>query len=471
MPHIRISRHYFHGPHLLTSVVEGGLLFVAAYLGYFTRFQSLPDLAGHLPLASAIAISGVIAMSAMGVSAARMREGYIGMMLRTGVAIFLLATSAIAVLSYFVPSIEIGRGVLLFSTIEGFLLIALWRWVTGALIDEDAMKRRVLVLGTGARAVPIASRMRRRSDRRGFVLVGFVPLGGNEDLVSDHRGTVISPEGSLLDFCIQHDIDELVVATQQRRRNTDAGGLPIEDLLDCRLSGIEVVEVQAFIEREAGKLDVDLIDPSWIIFSDGFVANAARAVSKRGFDIFASLLLLVLIWPVMLVTAFLIGVGSLFKEPVLYKQKRVGLNGEDFNVLKFRSMRTDAEKDGTARWAVENDPRVTRIGAVIRKTRIDELPQLFNVLRGDMSFVGPRPERPEFVDELKKDIPYYDQRHRLKPGITGWAQLCYPYGASVNDSKEKLKYDLYYLKNHSFLLDLIILLQTVEVVLVGEGAR
>ena len=221
---------------------------------------------------------------------------------------------------------------------------------------------------------------------------------------------------------------------------------------------------------EAGKVDVDLLQPSWMVFSDGFVSGSGRGFVKRTFDIVAALGLLAITWPIMLITGFLIGVGSFFRDPIVYRQERVGLDGRTFEVMKFRSMRTDAEAQGAV-WAMDNDPRITRIGAFIRKSRIDELPQLFNVLRGDMSFVGPRPERPVFVDELKENLPYYDERHKVKPGLTGWAQLCYPYGASVEDAKQKLQYDLYYLKNHSFLLDIIILLQTVEVVLVGEGAR
>ena len=208
-----------------------------------------------------------------------------------------------------------------------------------------------------------------------------------------------------------------------------------------------------------------------MVFSDGFVHNTWRSGTKRIFDILASLALLALVWPILLITTLAIWIDSGFNGPILYRQCRVGLDGSPFDVLKFRSMYTDAEKSGEAVWASKDDPRITRVGNVIRKTRIDELPQLMNVLRGNMSFVGPRPERPEFVEELIEDITFYDHRHRVKPGITGWAQLCYPYGASVDDSKEKLQYDLYYLKNHSILLDMIILLQTVEVVLIGDGAR
>ena len=258
----------------------------------------------------------------------------------------------------------------------------------------------------------------------------------------------------------------------ERRRNQDAGGgLPLESLMDCRLSGINVCDVQQFIEREACKVDVDLLRPSWMVFSDGFIMSTWRGWTKRGLDLTASALLLAIAWPVMLLTAFFIGLESNFKGSIFYRQTRTGFDGKNFDVIKFRSMSVDTETPGQAVWATEHDSRATRVGHFIRNTRIDELPQLFNVFKGDMSFVGPRPERPVFVEDLIEKIPFYNQRHRVKPGITGWAQLCYPYGASVEDSKEKLQYDLYYLKNHSILLDLIILLQTVEVVLIGEGAR
>jgi len=385
---------------------------------------------------------------------------------------FLLGSMFVAILSYFVPNLAMGRGVLMFSIIEGFIIISLLRWGSSHLISEDTLKKNVLVLGAGQRALKIATRMRRRSDRRAFRLHGFAKIGNSEDAVSERGGELVELDCALPEYCDRYNIDEIVVAVDERRRNTDAGGgLPLEELLNCRLSGVEVVDIQAFIEREAGKLDVDLLHPSWIVFSDGFVAHSWRYATKRLFDLLISLVALLFIWPIMLLTTIAIYVDSGFRGPILYRQTRVGLDGKPFKVMKFRSMRTDAEQDGQAVWASKDDPRVTRVGAVIRKTRIDELPQLANVLLGDMSFVGPRPERPEFVEELDEAIDYYDHRHRVKPGITGWAQLCYPYGASVEDSKEKLQYDLYYLKNHSILLDMIILLQTVEVVLIGDGAR
>jgi sugar transferase (PEP-CTERM system associated) len=262
------------------------------------------------------------------------------------------------------------------------------------------------------------------------------------------------------------EVDEIVMAMDDRRQQ-----FPLKELLDCRLKGIDVVELASFLERETGKVYLDILIPSWMIFGDGFRRDFIRRYSERAFDIAASLVLLMLTLPVMLLTMLAIKLEEGVRAPLLYGQPRVGCGGKVFRVMKFRSMRTNAESDGRARWAKANDDRVTRVGRFIRKVRIDELPQLFNVLGGQMSFVGPRPERPEFVGQLSESIPYYDIRHAVKPGITGWAQLCYPYGASEQDALEKLQYDLYYVKNHSLVVDVLILLQTVEVILFNKGAR
>ncbi|MFU8816859.1 MAG: TIGR03013 family XrtA/PEP-CTERM system glycosyltransferase [Pseudomonadales bacterium] len=461
-----------HTPILLTALAEGVLLTLAPYIGSYLRTGEIPGGLDLLFPSLTFATVLVVAMLSMGVYEAKIREGVAGMMLRTAVAIFLLGAMATAILSYVLPDLAIGRGVLLLTCVSAFILLAVWRWLTGHFLNEEVFKRRVVVLGTGERALKIAARMRRRVDQRGFVLLGFIEpnAAADTDAISDRGAKVIRINEPLADYCRQNEVDEIVVAMDERRRN-GGSGLPLDELMECRLQGVEVCDIQEFIEREAGKVDVDLLRPSWMVFSDGFVVSAWRSSTKRSFDLLASALLLFFVWPIMLITALAIWIESRFRDPILYRQERVGLDGKPFQVLKFRSMATDAEKEGQAIWAQQNDPRVTRIGAAIRKTRIDELPQLFNVLRGNMSFVGPRPERPVFVDELNEAIPYYAQRHRVKPGITGWAQLRYPYGASVDDAKEKLQYDLYYLKNHSLLLDMIILLQTVEVVLVGEGAR
>jgi sugar transferase (PEP-CTERM system associated) len=261
-----------------------------------------------------------------------------------------------------------------------------------------------------------------------------------------------------------------VVAVDERRR-TDQGGFPLDELLDCKLNGIEVVDELRFLERESGTLNIRSLSPGWLVFSDGFSFSPLRDLLERGFDLLASALLLVLSAPLMVLAVVAIKLEEGLRAPLIYSQERVGFGGRVFRVHKFRSMRVDAEKDGKAVWAQKNDNRVTRVGQFIRNTRIDELPQIFNVLKGEMSFVGPRPERPQFVEQLAQQIPFYRERHRVKPGITGWAQLCYPYGASMQDAEEKLKYDLYYIKNHSLLFDLYILVRTVEVILLGNGVR
>ena len=277
---------------------------------------------------------------------------------------------------------------------------------------------------------------------------------------------VLAVEGNLLQLARQHSVDEIVVAMDDRRR-----AFPVQELLECRLSGIDVLDLVSFLERETGRVRLDVLNPSWMIFSDGFRRDPLRQFSERAFDLCASFGLLLVTWPLMLIAALVIKLEDGLSAPVFYRQARVGFEGRVFEVLKFRSMSTDAEIDGQARWADKDDARITRVGVVLRKLRIDELPQIINVFKGDMSFVGPRPERPEFVEALNERIPYYRERHYVKPGIKGWAQLCYPYGSSEHDALEKLQYDLYYVKNHSLLFDIIILLQTAEVVFWGKGSR
>jgi sugar transferase (PEP-CTERM system associated) len=274
----------------------------------------------------------------------------------------------------------------------------------------------------------------------------------------------MQPQQRLLDLVLELRADEIVVAIRDRR-----GTLPIRQLLECKLQGITVTEASAFFEREHHHLQLDSLNASWLIFGTGFRQTWFGRLAKRGFDLAASTVLLVLTLPIMLLTAAAIRLDS--SGPVLYWQTRVGRGNTNFEMCKFRSMREDAERDGVAKWATGDDDRVTRVGRVIRKLRIDELPQIINVLRGEMSFVGPRPERPFFVNQLSEQIPYFLARHSIRPGITGWAQVRYPYGASVDDARQKLQYDLYYVKNHTLFLDILILLETVKVVVFGRGAR
>lgn len=330
------------------------------------------------------------------------------------------------------------------------------------------VKTRIVVLGAGERASIIEKKMRRASDRRGFDLLGFIPVPGDnvEHGIQNEPILNINIDDSFKSFILENEIDEVVIAADQRR-----GTLPIEVLFDCRLQGTQITDLLDFMERETGQIVVNLMYPSWLIFSKGFVSqNYIRQIGDFGLNLFLATLVLLFVWPFMLLTALVIYLDDGRKNgaSVFYKQTRVGKDGEPFSIYKFRSMGIDAEKNG-AQWADKNDVRVTRVGGFIRKYRLDELPQLYNIFRGDMSFVGPRPERPEFVDKLVHEVPFYSQRHNVKPGLAGWAQLNYPYGASVEDAMEKLKYDLYYVKHQSFLLDILVLVRTVEVVLFGKG--
>jgi sugar transferase (PEP-CTERM system associated) len=322
---------------------------------------------------------------------------------------------------------------------------------------------RVLIIGTGADAASVEYSLS-HPVRRGIEIVGFYS-SGCDDATAVDASRVLQAKGGLLEVVKTHRVNEIIVAVRERR----GGVLPIRELLDCKLHGIRVVDLSSFFERTQGQVRIDSLKASWLIYGDGFRQGWARTLVKRCFDLVAASALLVLALPVMVVTALLILLED--GAPVFYRQERVGLGGRVFRVVKFRSMRRDAEKDGKPRWALSDDDRVTRVGRVIRRLRIDELPQLFNVLAGDMSLVGPRPERPFFVDQLGQEIPFYSVRHCVKPGVTGWAQVRYQYGASVDDAIQKLQYDLYYVKNHTLVLDTLVLFETVRVVLTGEGAH
>jgi sugar transferase (PEP-CTERM system associated) len=326
-----------------------------------------------------------------------------------------------------------------------------------------ALPHRVLVLGTGPEARLVEASLS-ASLPPGLRLLGFRPLDKvTETSVSSAR--VIHDPGGLVDFALRARVAEIIVAVRQQR----GGVLPLRELLDCRLHGIEITDLARFFERVHGKVPIELLKVSWLIYGNGYRQGWLRTAVKRLFDLAAAASLLFLTLPIMGFAALAIRLES--GGPTIYRQERVGFRGRRFTVFKFRSMAVDAEKAGEARWAVTRDPRVTRVGRVIRRLRVDELPQLFNVLRGEMSFVGPRPERPPFVDMLAGEIPFYAVRHSVKPGLTGWAQVRYPYGATVEQAVRKLEYDLYYVKNHTLALDVMILLETVRVVLLGEGAR
>lgn len=454
----------------LTLVSEALLFCGAVFLAVYLRFIMHPDplqadatINTQLLRAAVFTAVMMLGMAAMGMYQTQLRETWFGAIARQAVA-FLLGTLGLLVLYYAIPQVEIGRGVLALALAIAFLLIAAFRPLSARLVDVETLKQRVLVIGAGERAALIEQRLRRRADRRGFKLVGYVHYGSGAAAVEP--GKLVPIGVPLAQWALSHQIDEIVFGPDDRR---DA--LPMEDLLQCRKMGIKIIDIVAFFEREAGKIKLTLVDPSWLVFSGGFDSSPLRILSKRAFDVCVSVAMLLLAWPLLVLVAVAIWIESGPGHPILYRQERVGLLGNVFHLVKFRSMRTDAEQDGIARWADRADGRVTRVGRFIRRTRLDELPQLWNILSGHMSIVGPRPERPEFVAELDGCLRYYNLRHCVRPGLAGWAQLRYAYGASMQDSEEKLKYDLFYVKNHNLLFDLLILVQTLEVVVFGRGVR
>jgi sugar transferase (PEP-CTERM system associated) len=449
------------------AAFEGVLLFLVFLGAGWLRFLELPAQyqLDYGPLWQRGVVFSAVSLGcllAFGLYSTRQRARSAGIFVRLFAALS-AAFLATASIFYVIPDLYIGRGVLIISATGAVVILAALRPIFSHLFVETAFRRRVLVYGAGTNALPIA-RLRRRSDQRGFVLVGFIRPPGEELAVPTQR--LVSLDAELPVICERYAVDELVIAVDDRR-----SAFPIRELLDCRLAGLDVTELLTFLERETGRVRIDVLNPSWLIFGEGFKRGSTRLLVSRLLDLIGGFSVFVLASPAMLATLVAIKLEEGWRAPIIYRQQRVGLGGKSFQLLKFRSMRVDAEAAGKAVWAQENDPRVTKVGAVIRKLRVDELPQILNVLRGDMSLVGPRPERPQFVADLAEKIPYYVERHTVKPGITGWAQLCYRYGSSEQDALEKLQYDLYYIKNNSFLFDLVILVQTAEVVLMGTGAR
>ncbi|GAB3290057.1 TIGR03013 family XrtA/PEP-CTERM system glycosyltransferase [Parahaliea aestuarii] len=465
---IRLFNHHVHTVYYLLAMIEGLLFFGAFYFGaqlYFLQEQEPmgEHITSILPRALVFAVVSMASMVAVGLYKPQLRERSSGVLLRL-MSAFVLTILGMSLVFYLLPNLHLWRGVFAQSLLVAFVFCLFSRAIFSRLVDIEQLKSRVLVLGTGWRANTALGWLRRDSDRRSFRFVGFVRSNG-EPVQVEGQNVVESPP-SLQELVTTMDVDQIVVALDDRRK-----ALPIDELAQCRLSGIEVLDVATFFEREAGKIMLDFVSPSWLVFSDGFKHSTWRQISKRLFDIGASLMLLMIVWPIMMLTLLAIWIEDGFGTPAIYRQQRVGLHGKVFDLLKLRSMRVDAEGDGKARWADKNDCRITRVGAIIRRLRIDELPQILNILRGDMSLVGPRPERPTFVEELQRNIPFYSARHQVKPGIAGWAQLHYPYGASEEDARQKLQYELYYVKNHNVFLDFMIILSTTEVVLFGEGVR
>lgn len=411
------------------------------------------------------ALAMMLSTLAMGVYTSAISESFIIMAVKSVVSYCLLGSILCLFIFNIFSSLKFETAILFETVILSLAVILVIRRIFYSLVDSSRLQRRIFILGADSKAKKIHDAVRKKSVS-GFKIVGFIPTLRTEHKIPVEK--LLNPVGGLYELALRHAVEEIVVAVDERRRD-DGNYFPLDELLECKMRGVKITEVVTFYERELGLIELSEIYPGWMVFGSGFKYSQARDVFKRIFDIIVSLLLVAIAWPFMLLTAIMVALESGF--PVIYKQQRVGLNGKSFCIYKFRSMRKDAEKGGKAVWASANDSRITRIGAFIRNTRLDELPQIYNVLKGDMSFVGPRPERPEFVDELNQQLEYYRERHSVRPGLMGWAQLNYPYGASYEDAANKLKYDLYYVKNHSFMLDVLIVVQSVEVVLLGKGVR
>jgi sugar transferase (PEP-CTERM system associated) len=460
---VRLFKHYVPHAVLLLGLIDCALLFLAGNLAWTLRAAQIgmdpgavADRLGMLAGFVAVVMAAMIAVSVYGSEALRS--------LRFAAARLLVAVSlaiiALAFLDFLLPGSTFWRSTLFYAMGLSIALLMANRVVVGGILGASAFRRRVLVLGAG----PRAARLRQLGERpeSGFAIVGYVDMGEGQARVEQaiQRGAI----DDLSRFVADLAASEVVLALEERRN-----ALPLKDLLRIKTAGVHVNDFSSFMERETGRVDLDTLNPSWLIFSDGFSSGRALSgAAKRLFDVAASGLLLALTFPLIALFALLVKLDS--RGPAFFRQQRIGLYGQPFTLLKLRSMRTDAEAGG-AQWAIEDDPRITRLGRFIRKVRIDELPQVWTVLKGQMSFVGPRPEVPAFVDDLEDKLPYYAERHMVKPGITGWAQINYPYGASIEDARSKLEYDLYYAKNYTPFLDLLILLQTLRVVLWPEGAR
>jgi len=464
----RISNHYVSKLVFVLLFVEVMVLLGAAYAGAAVRLVELGGTisVSHLDhfFTSAIAFTTatIFSMSAMGMYQLNSDEGLRHPFFMKLMPSFLMGFVILALVFYIAPELYFGRGTLLLVFAIAGVGIFLARIVFFKTSEARFLQSRIMFLGGGPLAKECSDLATKNSRYNKYDIVGFIP-SPNEDLcVSPSSLLKVRDGDSLVTLARQHNVEEIVVSVQNRR-----GSFPIKELLDCKLQGVKVTDAATFFERETCQIRVDSLQPSWLVFGSGFDQSFLRTFMKRSFDLTCSTLILVLTFPLMLLAAFLVWLED--RGPIFYSQERVGKDGKTFNVLKFRSMRADAEKGGKPQWAAQNDPRVTRVGNFMRKTRIDELPQILNVFKGEMSFVGPRPERPYFVEQLIEVVPYYNVRNSIKPGITGWAQVRYGYGSSAEDALQKLQYDLYYVKNNSLFLDVLILIDTLKVVLFRSG--
>ncbi|HMK31431.1 MAG TPA: TIGR03013 family XrtA/PEP-CTERM system glycosyltransferase [Terriglobales bacterium] len=379
-------------------------------------------------------------------------EVYLRIVLVVGVLSF-----GLAAVSYVFPGFAIGVDCYLLGLILLVFNLLIWRAIYGWMVQLPMLRERVYVLGAGERATQLVEALRARSDW-GMEVVGWAGAIGNGNLTREELAK------SLQSFVGKQQVERIIVAMNDRR-----GKMPVRELLDVRVSGIKVEDANTLLEKINGRIEIDDLYPSFLIFSEGFRLSDTVLLARRLVSITVSFTALLLCLPLIPFIALAVKLSS--PGPVLFKQERVGLKGSVFTVVKFRTMRQDAEAKTGAVWAGKNDPRVTAVGRFLRKSRLDEVPQLWNVLKGDMGFVGPRPERPEFVQWLSESIPYYNLRHLIRPGLTGWAQVRYQYGASLEEAKQKLQYDLYYIKHMSLSLDLLIMFETIKTIILRRGAQ
>ena len=464
---ITFENRYFSLRSAACFIVEGGII-ILSVVGSFlilhgragTAFVSMGDVAAR---ALVIAFFCQSCLYLLDLYNFELSQTWGELLFALAIAIGLVCIG-IGLLSYAIPKFGVEGRMYYLSILIASVSLLMWRIVFELYITRYASRENILIVGTGDVARQLGEEVSKRQ-RLGFRLVGFIgsPEAKNNPSMGE-IGEVLGDPGQMDRIIEKHGVDKIVVAITERR-----GEYPVKEMLALRVSGCQVVEWPGFFEKLSGRIPIDSLAPSFFIFNEGFRKSRILLSIRRVLSAIVAAVFLVLLLPVFLVVAVFIKLDS--SGPVLYSQVRVGQHNKPIRIYKFRSMRADAEKNGDAVWAVENDPRVTKVGRLLRKTRIDELPQLFNVMIGELDFVGPRPERPEFVKKLQSLIPYYALRHTVKPGITGWAQVMFHYGSTIDDSKEKLQYDLFYIKNMSLKLDLLILFHTYKIVLLGRGAR
>lgn len=464
---LRLLKQYYPIRNIFFVIGEALLILISIYVASLIMLQDNPAL-GHLDFLLKMVLIGIVCQTCL-----YYNDLYdfsiIDSYTELGIRLFqALGVSAIllAIVYTAFPDAIIGEGIFALSTAFIILFVILWRYGYKLVLDKGIFNQKIVLLGTGELALNIIREIENKPDC-GYTLGVVVREPGQECVGSGNfpcveRSIQKNNYEGLCDIAKELGIEKIVVALREKR-----GNFPVKELLKCRVDGIEIIHGNTFYEMLSGKLIVEHLNPSWLIFENGFKKSFLKRLIKRCIDIFFSVFLLIVTAPIILIVSVLIKLDS--KGPVLFSQERVGENRKPYMIHKFRSMVADAETKSGPVWAQSEDDRITRVGNFIRKWRIDEIPQLWNVLRGDMSFVGPRPEREFFIKQLEKLIPYYSERMSVKPGVTGWAQVSYGYGASVEDAIEKLNYDLFYIKNMSILMDILVILRTIKTVLFGKG--